>query len=111
MSEWQQVPANSRNTEPRSMTASRIEKTGRHRDINSPGKNGKLQVSKRKSGTQVRSEPWRRKEYHNTTNPQLLTRLLTIYNFGVRNLRHKLADEAEYSFHIPAPKYQIMFSF
>lgn len=50
------MPANSRNTEPRSMTANRREKTGRHRDINIPRKNGKLQVSKRKSGTQVRSE-------------------------------------------------------
>lgn len=106
MSEQQQVPANSRKTEPRSITANRTEKTGRHRDINSPGKNGKLQVSKRKSGTRIRSEPWRRKEYLSTTNSQskLLTKMLTIYNFGVRNLGHKLADEAEYSFHIPAPK-------
>lgn len=65
------MPANSRNTEPRSMTANRIEKTGRHRDINSPGKSEKLQVSKRKSGTQVRSEPWRRKEHLSTTNSQV----------------------------------------
>lgn len=53
------MPANSRNTEPRSIpccSANRREKTGRHRDINIPRKNGKLQVSKRKSGTQVRSE-------------------------------------------------------
>lgn len=71
MSEWQKVPANSSNTEPRSMTANRREKTGRHRDINSPGQNGKLQVSKRKSGTQIRSEPWRRKEYLSTTNSQI----------------------------------------
>lgn len=41
MAEWQQVPANSRNMEPRSMTANRTEKTRRHWDINSPGKNGK----------------------------------------------------------------------
>lgn len=46
-----------------------------------------------------------------TLRSKLLTRLLTINNFGVRNLRHKLADEAEYSFHSPAPKSQIMFSF
>lgn len=71
MAEWQQVPASSRNREPRSVSANRTEKTGRHRDINSPGKNGKLQVSKRKLGTQRRPELWRWKEYLSTTNSQL----------------------------------------
>ena len=65
------MPANSRNIEPRSMTANRTEKTGRHRYINSPGKNRKLQVSKRKSGIQVGSESWRWKEYLSTTNSQV----------------------------------------
>lgn len=38
MADWQQVPANSRNMEPRNMTANRTEKTGKHRGINRPRK-------------------------------------------------------------------------
>ena len=53
------MPAKGRNMEPRSMTANRTEKTGRHRDVSSPRKNGKVQVSKGKAGTQTWSELWK----------------------------------------------------
>lgn len=46
-----------------------------------------------------------------TLRSKVLTRLLAMYIFGVKNLSHKLADQADYSFHIPAPKSQITFPF